>query len=538
MRFAPRFLIGLFLSFCALSVAAKDRPQLKTKDGITSFYVDGAPFVMLGVQANNSSNYPSQLPHVWSAVKKLGANTLEIPVAWEQIEPQEGAFDFSYVDTLVTEARQNNVRLVLLWFGAYKNTGPSYTPAWVKTDTKRFSRMVKKDGSLSYCLSPHDEDTLTADSKAFAALMSHLKAIDGDDYTVIMVQVENEVGCYGSVRDYGPAAQKLFNAQVPEVLLKAMKKPKGNWATVFAKDADEYFHAFAMASYINRVAEAGQKIHPLPMYVNAALRSLGDQDPVTYASGGPTHNVLDIYKAAAPAIAIAAPDIYQRESKNYEGYLAAYQRKDNALFVPEMGSDVVYARYFFSVMGRGGIGFSPFGLDETGYSNHPLGAKTVDDATLKPFAANYALLGPIAREWAKWQSEGRVMGVSEGDDRQPQTLNLNAKWKATISYLEWPFGQKAWFPNAGVPDRPYPSGGVLVARVSDDEFIVMGRDARFTFDVGEAQKGKSWQFVSVDEGTFVDGKWVTSYRWNGDQIDYGLNFDRTPRILRVKLHAY
>ena len=63
--------------------------------------VDGAPFLMLGAQANNSSNYPAVLPKVWPVIRELHANTLEIPVAWEQIEPVEGKFDFSWVDTLL-----------------------------------------------------------------------------------------------------------------------------------------------------------------------------------------------------------------------------------------------------------------------------------------------------------------------------------------------------------------------------------------------------------------------------------------------------
>ena len=110
---------------------------------------------MLGAQVNNSSNYPAMLPNVWQVVDPLHANTVEIPVAWEQVEPVEGRFDFSFVDALLPEARQHNVRLVLLWFGAFKNTSPSYAPEWVKGDTKRFPRMITKEGKTHYVLSPH-----------------------------------------------------------------------------------------------------------------------------------------------------------------------------------------------------------------------------------------------------------------------------------------------------------------------------------------------------------------------------------------------
>lgn len=150
-------------------------PRLAHKDGRHALLVDGQPFTILGVQAHNSSNYPAALDKVWAAARDAHANTVEIPVAWEQLEPAEGKFDFSYVDTLVAQARQNKVRLVLLWFGTWKNTGPQYTPEWVKFDNQRFPRMVDKEGKGIYCLSPFGDQTLQADQKAFVALMAHLK---------------------------------------------------------------------------------------------------------------------------------------------------------------------------------------------------------------------------------------------------------------------------------------------------------------------------------------------------------------------------
>ena len=527
-----------FLALAASPVHAADLPRLVEKDGRHALLVDGAPFLMLGVQANNAANYPSQLPKVWPAVKALHANTLEIPVAWEQIEPIEGQFDFSYVDILLKQARDNDVKLVLLWFGTWKNNGPAYAPEWVKLDNKRFPRVITAKGETRNSLSPHFPATLEADKKAFVALMRHLKMAD-PDHTVILVQPENETGTYNAVRDYSPTAQKLFAGPVPEKLVKALGKKPGTWSQVFGKDADEFFHAWSIGRFVDEVAAAGKRQLPLPMYVNAALRDpFNYQDPYTYSSGGPTWNVLDVWKAAAPSIDAIAPDIYMRESSNVRKTLDQYARPDNALFVPEIGSDKGYARHIYDVLGRHGLGFSPFGLDHTGYSNYPLGAKTVDAQTLDNFGVHYRLLGPMARQWAKLSYEGKVWGAGEADDRKAETLTLGDRWTATVSYGEWQFGSidQPWMGKAEKqPGREVPDGGALIAQLSENEFLITGYRARVSF--GSA-KGERMMMARVEEGHFDNGKWVFDRLWNGDQTDYGLNLTTTPQVLKVKLATY
>ncbi|KQY95368.1 glycoside hydrolase [Caulobacter sp. Root1455] len=517
---------------------ATDAPRLVEKDGRHALMVDGAPFLMLGVQANNAANYPSQLPKVWPAVKALHANTLEIPVAWEQIEPVEGQFDFSYVDVLLKQARENDVRLVLLWFGTWKNNGPNYAPEWVKLDNKRFPRVITAKGETRNSLSPHFPATLEADKKAFAALMRHLKTAD-PDHTVIMIQPENETGTYNAVRDHSPTAQKLFEGPVPAQLVKAMGKKPGTWSQVFGKDADEFFHAWSIGRFVDEVAAAGKRELALPMYVNAALRDpFNYQDPYTYSSGGPTWNVLDVWKAAAPSIDAIAPDIYMRESANVRKTLEQYARPDNALFVPEIGDDKGFARFFYDVLGAHALGFSPFGLDYTGYSNYPLGAKTVDAQALENFAVHYRLLAPMAREWARLSYTGDVWGVGEADDRKAETLKLGDRWTATVSYGEWQFGSidAPWMGKADKqPNREVPDGGALIARLSANEFLVTGYRARVSF--GSA-KGERFMMARVEEGHFENGQWVFDRLWNGDQTDYGLNLTTLPQVLKVKLATY
>ncbi len=521
-------------------------PQLVSKNGKHALMVDGAPFLILGGQANNSSNYPAALSKVWPAIADMKANTLVMPVAWEQIEPTEGKFDFSFVDTLIKQAREHNVRLGILWFGTWKNTGPNYTPAWVKLDNKRFPRLTNKDGSTSYSLSPLYDTTRDADTKAYVELVKHLKAIDGDRHTVILLQVENEVGVYSAARDYSAKADALMNQPVPAALIQKMGsralKPSGTWREVFGDDADEYFHAWSIASYCDHIAAAGKAVYPLPTYMNDALKDPLNPKQVagSYASGGPTYNVLDIYKVAAPHIDLLAPDLYSPGSESYEKTLDYYARPDNALYVAESGNKPVYARYIFSTLGRGGIGFDPFGFDYTGYSNYPLGNKRTNEEMVAPFANVYGLFAPMAREWARLSYESQVWGVSEPDDHAAQNLNLGPKWSAKVTYRQWQFGMPEWDPEHknGYPEgSDIPGGGVVVAKLSDDEYLVGGLKARITFGVADGRK-EGFVLDRVEEGHFENGKWVFERMWNGDQTDYGLNFTDKPALLKVKLGAY
>jgi beta-galactosidase GanA len=545
---APRIL-GLCISLAFAAVHAADLPRIVSKDGRHALMVDGAPFLILGGQAHNSSNYPAALPKVWAALEDAHANTLEIPVAWEQVEPKEGQFDFSYVDTLVDESRKHDKRLVLLWFGAWKNTGSAYTPDWVKFNIARFPRMIDKDGKTSYGLSPLGEATLAADRKAFVALMEHIKRIDGERKTVIMVQVENEVGTYGVARDYGKRSDAAFRQPVPAAVLARQKPPagrpsRGSWAEVYGDYADQYFHSFAIASYIEELAKAGRAVYDLPMYVNNALRDPLDEPAQpwkkNFASGGPTHDVLGIYQAAAPHIDFAGPDIYMPESNKVGAILRQFQTRDNALMVPEMGNGANYARYVYQIIGKGALGVAPFGFDYAEYSNYPLGAKYTDKRMIEPFAKIYAVFAPMQRQWAKWAFEGKTFGVAEGDDRAAQNVEMKG-WKATLTFREFQFGEREYLKDKSeyMAGTEQPSGGVAIAQIGPDEFVLVGQQIRVKLSGTGANAGKPSMFARVEEGRFdKDGKWVMERNWNGDQTDYGLNLPATPTVLKVRMGTY
>ena len=428
------------------------------------------------------------------------------------------------------------MRLVLLWFATWKNGSPHYTPEWVKTDAERFPRVIDTKGEPVDSLSPLGADTLAADSRAFAALMAHVKTAD-PQHTVIMVQIENETGTWGSVRDYSPAAQKAFDGPVPPALLKARGLRPGSWREVFGADADEVFHAWTIGRYVDAVAAAGQAQLNLPMSVNAALRDpIAPKGPETYESGGPTDNVLDVWQAAAPHVAVVGPDIYQPDFAHYMAAVEHYDRAGNPLFVPETSRGYATARYMFAVLGRGGIGFSPFGLDFTADATTAEAIPAADFDKLEPFAADYRLLSPMMRFWAKAAFDGEVRGAAESDARTPDVLDFG-DWIVTVRYDRPPFGGSDWPGIKPRPDNPLGADeGVLIARRGPDEFVVTGRMVRVEF--APRTPGRHMQFLSVREGTLDGGTWRTHHVWNGDQTDYGLNLSAVPRTLDVRLGTY
>src|ERR1039458_5698943 len=404
-------------------------PHIVEKDGRYALFVDDAPYLMLGAQVHNSSSWPPELPKVWPAMENLHVNTVEMPVYWEQIEARQGIYDFTLVDTLLAEARKHQVHLVLLWFGTWKNGSQHYMPEWMKLDTEKYPHVTGKNGDAVDSPSPFAAASLEADKKAFAAFMGHLKAAD-PERTGIMVQVENESGTWGSLRDYSPLANKLFEAAVPPEVLSAMQvkvaSPAPNWQEAFGPEAEVNFHAWAVAKYVGQVAAAGKAVYPLPLYANAALRDpLKPGSPGSYESGGPTDNVIPIWKAAAPALDIVAPDIYQNDPAAYLKVLDLYHRDDNALFVPETSGGAANARFFFSALGLQAIGFSPFGMDYTNPRNTP--------ESLAPTARNYRLIAPMQREVARLNFEGKLQAVAEEKGRVTQTLAFGP-WNAVVSY--------------------------------------------------------------------------------------------------------
>ena len=528
----------LLVFFCAsFSCAlADDMPRIEKADGRFAMIVDGKPYLMLGAQINNSSSWASTLPQVWPALEDLHVNTVEAPVYWEQMEPQQGSFDFANVDLLVNGAREHHTHLVLLWFGTWKNGQAHYVPEWIKTDPRKYPREVSSYGRILDVLSPNSPANLEADRLAFVALMRHLKAIDGAQHTVIMIQVENESGSIGAVRDYSAAANQQFDGEVPSSLTDALHLSRGTWSKVFGPDADERFAAYSTASYINRIAAAGKTEYALPMYCNVwvtyPVHALENRDHASpgqeYPSGGAQQGNIDIWKAAAPAIDILAPDFYSNDHTFYQQIIAAYDRPDNALFIPETLLSKDFGSNFFYALGHGAIGFSPFGIDYTHW--------TLANGKIPAYLSeNFALFGPMASEVAQLNVDGKLQTAVEQAGETRQRLHF----EGVDAIVSFGFPQRDGEQPPGTADL---SGRAMVAQLGPMEFLVTGFDASVSFELATAPGAKlrneQIEILRAEEGQYVKGAWQSSRIWNGDQTDRGLNFHSgNTSVVRIRLHT-
>ena len=526
------FVASLFIqSFAQNDVSI---PKLIEKDGRHALLVDGKPFFILGAQAHNSSAWPGMLPSVFSAIKEINANTLEVPIYWEQIEPVPGKFDFSLIDTLLLQSRKHQVHTVLLWFATWKNGSNHYMPEWMKKDAEKYPNIVSENGGHVDSPSPNFNATLEADKKAFAAVMRYLKKVD-KQHTVIMVQVENEPGAWGSVKDFSDTALLLFKQQVPKELLEPTLLKQlnisdstivtGNWQKVFGERADEYFQAWSVARFIEQVTAAGKLEYALPMYVNAALRNpLTNPLAITYESGGPTDNVIPIWKVAAPSVDLLAPDIYEFGSEKILKVMELYARKDNPLFVPEASFTFDKAKYIYQVLALSGIGFAPFGVDD---NNQSFTKETILNH-LTPFAQEYHILSTMMRELAQWSFDGKIKAVVEREDNREQKIDLG-NWQATIF-----FGGDGRANAAPIHSKPI--GKLMIIALEENKFLLIGSDCHISFKPIGKNVGHEWQYGKVEEGTYDKGKFKLLRIQNGDETDWGgPGFGTKPSVLQATL---
>jgi Domain of unknown function (DUF5597)/Glycosyl hydrolases family 35 len=521
----------LAITFAA-QASAVDPPRLVQKDGRYALMVEGQPYLILGGQIHNSSGWPSELPQVWQSMAALHANTVAAPIYWEQLESTEGKFDFGNVDQIVEGARAHNLHVILLWFGTWKNGNMHYVPKWVKADGKRFPRVVRADGEPIDVLSPLGHATLDADKTAFAALMRHLKQIDNEQHTVLMMQVENESGNVGSVRDYSAESNKEIAGAVPADLLTATHKSAGTWSQVFGYEADEMFQAYHQAKYINAIAAAGKAEFAIPFYINVWIDYPAAQLPqrqlsspgIGYPSGGAVQKLVGLWRTLAPSIDLIGPDIYTDDSPFYQEVMRTYKRPDNALWIPETGRSDNFGKFFYYALGDGAIGFSPFGVDQSGWN-------ILGDQPWKAHANNFGLVGPMSREIAQLQFAGKLKTAVEEPGQATVELDFGG-WQATVAFG---FPQNDGRRAPGTKDA---HGAALVAQLGPDEFLVTGMDASVTFHLPGKQAWIQSEIVTAEQGAYENGVWKPVRLWNGDETDRGLCFYQKPEVVHVTLGRF
>jgi beta-galactosidase GanA len=530
-----RNLLGLLLCFGVgtawLAAQQSARPHLEKRGAATQLIVDGKPFLMLSGELHNSSSSNLEyMKPIWSKLAATGLNTVVTPLSWELIEPKEGTFDFTLVDGLLDQARQAHERIVFLWLASWKNGKSSYVPVWVKQDTRRFARVVER-GSEVEILSPLCAATEEADARAFAALMHHIKEVDGTEHTVLMMQVENEVGVLGDTRDHSEAANQAFAGAVPPQLTAYLvahreelhpdlrelwktngQKSAGTWTEVFGEGerADEIFMAWQYARFMQGVAARGKAEYDIPMYVNTWLPS-DNTPPGEYPSGGSQPRVVDVWRAAGTAIDFYSPDLYL---PNFEEWCKRYYRDGNPLFMPETrGGAAGAANVFYALGEEAGIGFSPFGIESEAGESDPLGE-------------SYKALAAVTPLLLEHQSAGDVHGFLL--DRERSSVDFTMNGVTLHVSLDSIFGGQA------------ESGYGLIMADGNDGFLGVGKGFRVTFS-SNSGTGPQLGIGAVEEGRFEDGKWIAGRRLNGDEDDQGAYWRFDPRQVRtekVTLYRY
>ncbi|AFC85800.1 DUF5597 domain-containing protein [Frateuria aurantia] len=522
-------LASLVTGFGAMaSTQAPSLPELTLRQGHYSLQLDGRPWLLLGAQIHNSNSWPQVLTTSWPAIMATHANTLLAPVYWQQLEPAPGHYDYSHIDALLAQTRAHHLHLVLLWFGSWKNGQMQYAPDWIKTDPVRYPRALSAKGQPLTDLSTFSQTNLQADRQAFTALMNHLKSMDGTRHTVVMVQVENEPGLFGAVRDHRPEADVAFAGPVPAELAQRLGHNAGNWSQVFGDRAEEAFQAWQTARYIDQVAAAGKAVYPLPTYVNTWLHYKNKHQPgLDYPSGGATDTVLDVWKAAAPHIDAIGTDLYATDRDEFDRVIGQYHRADNPAFISETGFDAAMPRLIYDALSASAVAFSTFGID-----GDP--ASPADLAARQAYATEFALLDSINRPLAQALTEGRVRTDIEAAGKTRGDIDLGHHWKAQVSYGPPPWGDTPPTP-AG---SPHHDGHVLLVDLPDGSWLITGSRARVELRRDHAD-GRHGQIIRAGQGHFdAEGHWVMERLWNGDEIDYGLNFGDRPSLLRVVAGTY
>ena len=535
------FAIILIIVTQQVIIAQNQLPHLEKKGKTTELVVNGKPMIILGGELGNSSaSTVEYMQPIWGKLKAMHLNTVLMPVYWELLEKEEGKFDYVLLQQLITEARKNQMKIVFLWFASWKNSMSSHVPAWVKVNQEKFPRAKDDKNQSQEILTPFSENNLQTDLKAFEKLMTFIKDFDKNEQTVIMIQVENEIGMLPSARDYYPLANEAFKSNVPATLMEYLQKNRanlapeilvrwgqngfknsGNWEEIFGKGlaTDELFMAWYFAKYTNTITEAGKKIYPIPMFVNAALNRPNKLPGSGYPSAGPLPHVIDVWKAATPAIDLLSPDFYNPDFKHWNDL---YTRHGETLFIPEHRFDnTVMAKSLYAIGHYEALGFSPFSIESPEKpQNEPLGK-------------SYSLLEQLTPLIIKQHGQGKIEAVLLDHETKETVINLG-KYQFAFRH-DYTLG---WLPEAKSAEWPMMS--VVIIQTGEDEFYVAGSGVVVTFKSLE-NPALNIGILKVDEGYFENNLWKIRRHMNGDQIHQGRHLRISVgdfEIQKLQLYSY
>jgi hypothetical protein len=480
--------------------------------------VNDKPFLILGGELGNSNASTTEyLESIWPKLVKMNLNTVLVPVYWELVEPVEGKYDFSLIDYAITSARKNNMKIIFLWFGSWKNSMSCYVPGWIKENQEKYPRSKSERGVSQEILTPFNENNLKADIKIYKALMKHIKEVDEKEQTVIMMQVENEIGMLPDARDYCEEANKKFGGNVPKELLSYLKENyefltdelkeklknknlnvSSTWEKLLGKglDTDEIFMAWYFACYTNAVAKAGKEEYPIPAYVNAALIRPGYK-PGQYPSAGPLPHLRNIWNAGAPQIDMLAMDIY---FKNYAEWLAKFDWKGNPVFIPEADRMQGAANAFYAIAQHNAFGYSPFSVENT------------ENPDNNQFHQAYDVLNQLKPIILDALGKKRMAGILLDSAKQTTEIKIGNYILTAKHEHSWPYANKQ-------PGSTLRFGGMVIM-MSPDEFYIAGTGIIITV-TPQTTDGSIAGIKSDEEGNFVDGKWKTNRVLNGDETHQG-----------------
>ena len=539
-------------------------PHLEKKGNATQLIVDGKPFIALsGELTNNAATSLDYMKPIWPALIKSNLNSVIAGISWAMVEPEEGKYNFDIVGAVINDARKNNLKLIFIWFASWKNGMSSYIPDWVKKNYERFPRIKINETENIELITPLSEENRNADARAFAALMKYIKKVDSSQRTVIMMQVENEVGVLLDSRDRSAIANKAYNGPVPQKLMSYIEKNKdklvpelkeawkangskmsGTWEQVFGPGkpkglvmpvrnlvppmtqkeqdealvtypfySDEVFMAWYYATYINYVVEAGKAEYPIPMFVNAWLKQREHSWPGTYPSGGCLPQVFDIYHAGGPSIDILAPDLYRPD---FAKIAEQFTRSDNPLFIPETGGGATgAANVIYAVGHHNALGFSPFGIERRIHEDDEL-------------SQSYKMISQLMP----------LIGKHQGLNSMEAVLLTKDNPSENIEFGEHIFHTDLRFDPNNLHSRSAELGAAIFIMTAPGEFYIGGTGMSITFS--QKNPGFKTGLATVEEGTFLQDKWIPGRRLAGDDTAQGnnLRLSKGYNILRVTLYSY